>query len=121
MAERGLDISGHGSRPVDASAVAAADLILGLELGHVEALRAEFPGHAGRVYTLGEMAGPAYSVPDPYGGPRPEYERRVEEVEDLIDRGLPRIIALAQENLSRRSADSGGGPRSRPHDPKGER
>jgi protein-tyrosine-phosphatase len=102
MAEQGLDISGHTSRPVDRAMMGEADLLLCMEIGHAEALRAEFPRQAYKIYLLTEMAGPAYSVSDPYGGSRGEYEHMVEELTGLIDAGLPRIISLARANERRR-------------------
>ena len=107
MAEQGLDISTHGSRPVDRSMLKEADLLLCMETGHAEALRAEFPDQAYKIYLLSEMAGPAYSVSDPYGGPRHEYKRMVAEVTGLIDAGLPRIVDLALANQRRRQASTG--------------
>ena len=102
MAEQGLDISEHGSQPVDKALLNDSDLLLCMETGHAEALRAEFPRQAYKIYLLSEMAGPAYSVSDPYGGPRVDYQRMVGEVSELIDAGLPRIIELALANERRR-------------------
>lgn len=107
MAEQGLDISEHGSRPVDRALINEADLLLCMETGHAEALKAEFRRQAYKVYLLTEMAGPAYSVNDPYGGTRSEYEHMVDEVTGLIDAGLPRITALALANERRRLAGQG--------------
>lgn len=98
MAELGLDIHNHRSRPVQPTDLAQADLILCMETGHVEALRAEFPHLTSRIYLLTEMSGQSYSVHDPYGGPRIEYERMVREVTGLVEDGLPRIIELARAN-----------------------
>lgn len=102
MAERGLDISRHRSKVVDGSLVAEADLVLCMESGHAEALRFEYPRLAHKIYMLTEMSGRRYSVPDPYGGPRKEYERMIGELTGLIESGLPRIIELAQENAQSR-------------------
>ena len=102
MAEQELDISEHRSQPVDQALMNDADLLLCMEIGHAEALRAEFPHQAFKVYLLSAMAGPAYSVSDPYGGPRTEYQRMVTEVSELIDVGLPRIVELALANERRR-------------------
>ena len=104
MAEQGLDISRHTSRPVDKMLVEESDLLLCMETGHAEALRAEFPDQAHKIHLLTEMAGPAYSVSDPYGGTRSDYERMVTEVTRLIDAGLPRIKELALANERRRRA-----------------
>jgi protein-tyrosine phosphatase len=97
LAERGLDISGHASRPVNDSMLANADLILCMEAGHVEALRVEFSEHADRIYLLSEMVGERYEINDPYGGPRIAYQQMVNEVTALVEQGLPRIIELTRE------------------------
>lgn len=102
MAEQGLDISQHESRPVDEAIMDSADLVLCMETGHAEGLRVEFPRQAYKVYPLTEMAGAVYSVSDPYGGPRSEYQRMVAEVTGLVDAGLPRIVELALANEQRR-------------------
>lgn len=102
MAEQGLDISAHRSQPVTEPLLAEVDLILCMASGHVEGLKAEFPRQAHKIYLLTEMSGLRYSVHDPFGEPRPAYEQMVTEVTDLVDRGLPQIIALARQNERRR-------------------
>ena len=102
LAEQGFDISDHRSQPIDEKLLAWADLVLCLASGHSEALRAEFPGEAYKIYLLTAMSGRPYSVHDPYGEPRPAYERMVKEVTRLVDEGFPRIIELSQVNQSRR-------------------
>lgn len=98
LAEQGIDIQDHLSSTVDEKALADSDLVLCMEIGQVEALRAEFPQYVSRIFLLTEMSGRRYSVNDPYGGPRIAYERMVREVTDLVEEGLPRIIHLAQTN-----------------------
>jgi protein-tyrosine-phosphatase len=98
MAAQGFDLEGHRSRMVSEENLAAADLVLVMETGHAEALRAEFPQYANKVYLLSEMAGPRYSVTDPYGGPLEAYQEMVAELTTLIEKGLPRIMQLAQAN-----------------------
>jgi protein-tyrosine phosphatase len=98
MAEEGMDISDHRSEMVTADSIAAADLVLCMETGHAEALRAEFPQHAHRIFLLSEMAGKRYSVADPYGRPLDAYRLMVREVSGLIDNGWSRIVELAQRN-----------------------
>jgi protein-tyrosine-phosphatase len=94
MAERGFDLGGHRSQPTDERRLAAADLVLCMEPGHKRALVTEFPHHRHKVWLLTEMVGEEHEVEDPIGGPRAGYERMVDEVMDLIDRGLPRIVEL---------------------------
>lgn len=95
MAERGIDLRDHRSHGLTAEDVAQADVILTMEQGQAEAIRAEFPAHAGRVYMLSEMVGLRYDVEDPYGGTPDEYQFCATELEDLIERGYGRIVELA--------------------------
>ena len=95
MAERGLDISNHTSQEITDELLKEADLVLCLETGHAEALRAEFPQYEAKIHLLTEMVGHRYSIADPFGGPRFAYERMIDDVTQLIEDGLPRIIELA--------------------------
>lgn len=98
MQEHGHDISAHRSRMVTEEHLSQADLVLCMEVGHAEALRAEFPDNADKIYMLTEMIGRGYDVPDPYGGPYVEYERMYATIENLIDKGFDKIIELAEKN-----------------------
>lgn len=101
MKERGLDISQHVSQIVEASHMQRADLVLCMESGHAEALRAEFYSHAFKVHLLTEMSGRHYSISDPYGQALPAYVMMAKEVEQMIDEGLDRIIELTRLNANR--------------------
>lgn len=100
-AERGLDVGDHRSRMVSREMLDEADLILCMESGHVEALKAEFPEAAGRIYLLSEMAGESFGISDPYRGPLEAYQEMAANVADLIDGGLQRIVDLAWANNNR--------------------
>jgi protein-tyrosine phosphatase len=100
MAEQGIDIRDHIARMVNAQMVARADLILCMEMGHVEALQIEFPQYRHRIYLLSEMVGERYSIPDPYGGMMKDYQNMVQEVTHLVDSGLMRIVTLAEANAT---------------------
>lgn len=104
LAERGMDINDHRSRMVSDELLEEADLILCMESGHVEALKAEFPEVAHRIHLLSETAGESFSISDPYRGPLEAYQQMAATVTDLIDRGLQRIIDLAWTNHKRRSS-----------------
>lgn len=101
MAEKGFNIASHASSAVSKNDVFQSDLILCMEAGQAEALRAEFPDQAFKIFLLTEMSGERYNVNDPYGGPRVAYERMIREIGDLIDEGLSRIVELAQANEER--------------------
>ena len=98
MSEYGLDIQDHLARIVEEQYLSEADLVLCMESGHAEALRAEFPDQAYKVYMISEMAGKSYSVHDPFGEPLVSYQRMAAELAGLIDRGMDRIVQLAEEN-----------------------
>ncbi len=95
MGRHGYNIADHRAAMVDESQLREADLALTMEDGHAEALRAEFPAQAHKVFMLTEMIGRNYNIPDPYGGPPGEYQRMYDGLVEVIDAGLERIIALA--------------------------
>jgi protein-tyrosine-phosphatase len=99
MAHRGLDISDHRSRNVTREMMADADLVLVMASRHAEALGAAFPEHSRKVYLLSEMVGQMYDIEDPYGGPRYEYAQTARELEQLVEEGYERIVALVEGAL----------------------
>ncbi len=105
MADRGIDISSHRSRKVNETLLQGADLVLCMEGRHVEALQIEFPGHAAKIYTLGQMSGEKGGVADPYGSTLENYRKMVKEVADLLNAGFDQIVTLAEENAARRQIE----------------
>ena len=95
MASRGLTLAGHQSRQVNEEMLANYNLVLVMEQGHKEALRAEFPQFASKTYLLSEMVYSNFDVKDPLGGKPADYEATAVLIEDAIDDGLNRIIKLA--------------------------
>ena len=95
LAGLGLDLSPHRSRRVERDLMASADLVLCMTRSQREALQVEFPDLAGRIQLLTAMAGPAYDVADPYGGPRQGYVDMAAEIKHLLDIGGERILLLA--------------------------
>jgi ribose 5-phosphate isomerase B len=72
------ELEGHRTRPVDAGAAAAADLIVAMTPALAAALRARFPEAAGRVV--------AWDVPDPAGAGPEAYEDAARRLDLLVDR-----------------------------------
>jgi protein-tyrosine phosphatase len=96
MAQREIDLRAHRSRSVTREMMAEADLVLAMTRNHVDALSAAFPGHTHKVYLLSEMVGQTYDIYDPYGGTRMEYAYIAKELEQLIEDGYARIVALVE-------------------------
>lgn len=87
---RGLDLGEHRSTPLDEPLAAWADLVLGMDAGHVEAVRKLSP--EARVAVITEFLPPedprhGASVTDPIGGDRDVYEETFELLERAV-RGL---------------------------------
>ena len=95
MGKRGLDISNHRARSVSRDLLQSFDLILTMERGHKDALRAEFSEIANRVYMLSEMADQKKDIEDPYGGNIAEYEDAANEIKDFLISGFEKIHKLA--------------------------
>jgi protein-tyrosine-phosphatase len=93
--QKGQDISEHRSRQVSKQLLGAFNLILTMEQGHKEALIAEFPEAARKVFTLSEMIGLNYDVPDPIGKSMEEFEESFREIEQTLKLGYERILRLA--------------------------
>ena len=86
MDKYGMDLSGHVSRMVDASAVSTADLILVMTGSHLRNLRNAFPEAADKARLLLEYADqPGADVPDPFGGSFQMYESCFRKMKQAID------------------------------------
>lgn len=95
MRERGLDASAHRSQLVSRGLLSGFNLILALASNHKEALRAEFPELADRIYLLSEMVNIHRDVEDPIGGPLIEFQAAAREIDNYLTRGFDRICELA--------------------------
>jgi protein-tyrosine phosphatase len=98
LAEQGLDIREHRAQMITRQHMQEADLVLCMESGHVEALRAEFPEYADKLHLFSEMVGRSYSISDPYGQPKDAYYRMVRDLTEVVDEGLDTVIELASQN-----------------------
>lgn len=56
LAERGIDLSGHTSRRVDAELLGTADLVLAMTRNHAWAVAAHDPAAVHRTFLVGEIA-----------------------------------------------------------------
>jgi protein-tyrosine phosphatase len=96
MEKRGIDMRGHRSRNVTLDMMIEGDLALVMTRRHAEALLAAFPDHAHKVHLLSQMVGRTADIADPYGGSRAEYACTAGELEQLIEDGYGRIVALVE-------------------------
>ncbi len=78
MGNRGLDLTGHNSRPLDDSVMGVADLVLTMTRGHRAAILAAWPGLHDRVFTLRRDGG---DIADPVGMAVEVYESCATQIE----------------------------------------
>lgn len=82
MAERGIDLASHRSRPALPETLLTCDRIYGLTESHVEALRAQLP--PGRHAPIEVLDPEGADIADPVGGPRAAYERSALDIERAL-------------------------------------
>ena len=99
LGEWGLDLPDHRSRSVSRELLQGFQLTLAMERGQAEALRAEFPDLAPRVYLLSEMAGRGTDLPDPPDGRLVEVLDLARRIRELLVQGLERVLSLAHRML----------------------
>ena len=68
MAERGIDLTCHSAKTLNAAQVREAGIIVPMSEGHGAAILRRYPEAAGKIRFLGP-------VPDPYGGDEDVYRR----------------------------------------------
>ena len=94
-AAHGLDLGGHLSRPLSASDVERADLILAMSPSHLMSLVDIGAGERAALLTSYAGGHPTdareVSIPDPVGGPDEEYEDTFRLLELLIEKTLARL------------------------------
>ncbi|MBR0568582.1 ATP-grasp domain-containing protein [Azoarcus sp. L1K30] len=88
-AARGVDMLYWSSRSLDADMVAHADAIFVMELQHRDRVLDAFPEARNKVFLLG-MGRDASEIADPYGLPRADYERSLNQVL----RGVDEVAAM---------------------------
>jgi protein-tyrosine phosphatase len=96
MAHLGHDMSRHRSRTVSGALLDSADLIFTMEGNHKEALVAEFPASAEKIFLFSEMTGYPQDIRDPYGGSVIDYQEAIQEIAAYIEKGFEKVIELSQ-------------------------
>lgn len=100
-AELGVDLSDHRSRRTDDLNLARYDLILTMERGQRDMLRAEHPEIAERIVMISQvMTGYDYDIADPPGHTPPAVRSTARDLDDLINRGLARLVRIVGGGLS---------------------
>jgi protein-tyrosine phosphatase len=83
MAEYGIDGAAHRARQLTPAMLREADLVLGMEKSHVDAMVRLAPEASGKIFVLDKWV-QARDIPDPYRQQRPAFDH----VYDLITQGI---------------------------------
>jgi len=95
LAERGLSVTGHRARPLEARDIAGADVILVMTPTHREKVLALAPEVAPRLYLLSEWAvGAAEPIPDAWGKPMSVYQAVLAQLDRFLPPALERAAKL---------------------------
>lgn len=81
MAKRGIDLSGHRTKPLTDELIDMADIILVMTSAYKQLIESMAKG---KVFTLLEYAGDEGDIPDPYGGDDEEYEETAQAIYDAL-------------------------------------
>jgi protein-tyrosine-phosphatase len=102
--DKGVDLSHHRSRGLKQKMVEEADIIFAMAKDHREYLEREYPRLRENIFLLKTFGRnsrqvESQSVEDPMGGSREVYERCFDQIEEEIDRILPRLVKLIEDKL----------------------
>lgn len=92
-ASAGIDLSGHRSRRISPALVRAADLVVVMERGHENGVRA-LGADPDRTHVISEWPAPGDAelpVSDPFGASREAYEECWRRIRRHIDRIIPHV------------------------------
>jgi protein-tyrosine phosphatase len=93
----GANIKKYRSKRLDEELLVRFDLILGMEIGHKEALQVEFPGLRKRIYSFSEAVDNRYyDIPDPYDNQGHIDDSVGEDIRELIATKYENIVQLAK-------------------------
>jgi len=95
MQQKTVDISHHRSRMLTGDMLRAADVVLVMTRHQHEAICAEFPAEASKVFLLSELIGQRFDIDDPIEGPEEDYRRCADDIQHILRTGYARLVQLA--------------------------
>lgn len=96
LEEMGITPAEHAARTVNKEMLSSFNLILTMEKGQKEALKAEFPELEERVKLLSEMVGEISDIRDPMGKELGEFRRTARKILTILTQGYEQISILAR-------------------------
>ncbi len=99
LKQKDIDLSLYRSRPITREIVNQFNLVLVMEKGHKEGLKAAYPETASKVYLLTEMINQHYEIVDPIGGSLEDFHETAREIEHILDIGFDKLQQLASKRM----------------------
>lgn len=87
LVEHGIDGASHRARQLTVAMLREADLVLGMERSHVEAMVRLAPEASGKIFVLDKWI-QARDIPDPYRQQRPAFDNAYELIAQGVDSWL---------------------------------
>ncbi len=101
MQQHDVNIDAHRSRMLTGEMLHATDVVLVMTRNQYEAICAEFPAEASKVFLLSQLLGQRFDIEDPINGPIEDYRHCADDLQHILRTGYTRLTELAQ----RTSAD----------------
>jgi len=95
VSEMGIDISDHSSQALTGTLLERFNLVLCMEMGHVDFIKRHFPKNAKKVYLLSKMVGEDFEIEDPIGKSQSDYYDSALEIFSILDKGWEQIKKLS--------------------------
>jgi protein-tyrosine-phosphatase len=95
IGRRGIDLTTHRSRSLDADLLRQVNVILVMTRHHQEAIQVEFPEIAHKVHLLSRLLEQSFDIDDPYGGSLEDYELCASNLQEILAQGYARLTELA--------------------------
>ena len=73
MNKKNIDLKSHRAQQINSVLVSASDLILTMELKHIEIIRSKFPEARGKIHLIGKW-NDNQEIPDPYKRDKAAFE-----------------------------------------------
>ena len=105
MDQMGLDITEHVARSLTDELTESAALLISVDSGTARVARARFPGAADRIHVLGDLAGRARDIPDPFKMAMAAWLTYASEIKVMLHAAIPRI-RTPRASSARRSIGS---------------
>lgn len=95
MNREGISLADHRSGQIDVAQLSVAALVLAMTRSHRESLLRLFPDLGEKIFTLGDFSGNGLDIADPYGCHLEDYQSCANQISQMLDSVLDKILRQA--------------------------